>query len=358
VLLSSNVRAIKHDMVEIEMRDGPSRGLFALPNDEVFIMAGGIAPFELLERSGVSFDPALREPIAPVLEQGTGALRGLAAGFLLALTTLAFALTHADFYTLPSTARPVHDSYGWLRPSSGLGLWFGITATLLIVVNLLYLLRREQKFTFGSLKTWMTSHIATGILALLLALLHGAMSPGNTPGGHALWALGALLITGAIGRYFYAYVPRAANGRELALEEVKVRLGRLADDWDASQKVFVESAQKQIMLLVESRQWKSSLIGRAAALIRGQRELRHVLATLGQEGRDTGVPEDRIEATLGLARQAYRLALMAAHYEDLRALLNSWRYVHRWVAALMVALVIIHVYCAFHYGSVLSGGGS
>ena len=27
--------------------------------------AGGVPPFELLERSGVSFDPALRAPIAP-----------------------------------------------------------------------------------------------------------------------------------------------------------------------------------------------------------------------------------------------------------------------------------------------------
>jgi thioredoxin reductase len=359
VLLSSKVRAIRADTVEIEMSDGPSRGVFALPNDEVFIMAGGIPPFELLERSGVSFDPSLREPIAPVVEQGTGVVRALAAAFLLALATLAFALKHADFYTLPNTARPEHDSYRWLRPSSGLGLWFGITATVLIIVNLLYLLRRGQKlkFTFGSLKTWMTSHVATGILALLLALLHGNMSPRDTPGGHALWALGALLITGAIGRYFYAYVPRAANGRELALEEVKLRLGRLADDWDASQREFVERAQSEIMRLVEAGQWKSSLIGRVMALFRGQRELRHVLAQLEQEGRETGVPDDRIEATLGLARQAYKLALMAAHYEDLRALLNSWRYVHRWVAALMVVLVVIHIAVAFNYGSMFSGGG-
>ncbi len=360
VLVSSNVRAIQHDVVEIEMRDGPSRGLFALPNDEVFIMAGGIAPFELLERSGVSFDPALRQAIAPVTEQGTGILRALAAAFVLALITLAFALQHADFYTLPIESRPLHDGYSWLRPSSGIGLWFGISATVLVIVNLLYLLRRAQKlkFTFGSIKAWMTSHIATGILALLLALLHGGMSPRDTFGGHALWALAALLVTGAIGRYFYAYIPRAANGRELALEEVKVRLGRLADDWDASQKVFIERAQAEVTRLVELRQWKTSLVGRVTGLIGGQRELRRVLAQLDQEGRDSGVAEDRIEATLGLARQAHKLALMAAHYEDLRGLLNSWRYVHRWGAAVMVVLVVLHIVYALSYGSTLTGGGS
>ena len=70
----------------------------------------------------------------------------------------------------------------------------------------------------------MTSHVATGILAFLCATLHAAMNPRDTVGGHAFLALFVLLVTGAIGRYFYAWVPRAANGRELELEEVKLRL--------------------------------------------------------------------------------------------------------------------------------------
>jgi thioredoxin reductase/Pyruvate/2-oxoacid:ferredoxin oxidoreductase delta subunit/cytochrome b561 len=358
VLTSSTVHGIRSDSVDIELRDGPSRGVFSLPNDDVFVMAGGVPPFELLERSGVSFDPALRAPIARVVEQGSGLLRALTIGFLLALTTLTFALKHSDFYTLPLEAQPVHELYAKLRPSSGIGLWFGIAATLLIVVNLLYLLRRAQKagFTFGSLKAWMTSHIATGILALLLALLHGGMSLRNTVGGHALWGLAALLLTGAIGRYFYAYVPRAANGRELELEEVKVRLSRMAESWDESQKAFVERARSEVTRLVETRQWRGTLVGRALALLGGQRELRTVLATLEKEGRDGGVADERVQETLGLARQAYRLSLMAAHYEDLRALLNSWRYVHRWVAALMVVLLVVHIVYALTYGSVWSGG--
>jgi thioredoxin reductase len=358
VLTSSIVHAIHADRVDIELRDGPSRGAFSLPNDEVFVMAGGIPPFELLEKSGVSFDPALRAPVAKVVEQGSGLLRALAIGFLLALATLAWALTHYEFYTAPLESRPVHESYGVLRPSSGLGLWFGITATLLIVVNLLYVLRRNMwlRVKWGSLKAWMTSHVATGILSLLLALLHGGMAPRDTPGGHALWALAALLVTGAIGRYFYAYVPRAANGRELELEEVKLRLSRLAEGWDESQRAFVEHARSEITRLVESQQWRTTLVGRALALFRGQRDLSHVLSTLEREGRDTGVPEDRVRQTISLAKEAHKLALMTAHYEDLRALLNSWRYVHRWVAALMVVLVVVHVVYAMTYGSVLTGG--
>jgi len=34
-----------------------------------------------------------------------------------------------------------------------------------------------------------------------------------------------------------------------------------------------------------------------------------------------------------------------------RALLNGWRYLHRWVAALMVLLVVLHVIYALTYGT-------
>ena len=52
-----------------------------------------------------------------------------------------------------------------------------------------------------------------------------------------------------------------------------------------------------------------------------------------------------------------RTALMAAHYEDLRGVLNTWRYVHRWVAALMVLLVLLHIVYALTYGGVFPGAG-
>ena len=67
----------------------------------------------------------------------------------------------------------------------------------------------------------MTSHVATGILALLFAtLLHAAMEPrANSVGWSRLpgpWS--CCFVTGAIGRYLYAWIPRAANGRELELD--------------------------------------------------------------------------------------------------------------------------------------------
>jgi len=83
-----------------------------------------------------------------------------------------------------------------------------------------------------------------------------------------------------------------------------------------------------------------------------------VLQSLRVEGRRAGVPDARVHETLSLTREAYRTSLMTAHYEDLRALLATWRYLHRWVAALMVVLLVLHVVYALAYGSIDVGGGA
>ncbi len=345
--LNTEVVSIEQGAVRLrtgQSRTGPSRtdgDVFALENDEVFVMAGGVPPVALLESAGVSFDAALRETPAPIRERGSGLWPALAAAFVLTLIALVWATRHADYYGLPMAERPMHEKHEFLRPGQGIGLALGIFAAGLIVVNLLYLARRSdlRGVRFGSLKGWMTSHVATGILALLCATLHGAMMPGHTVGGRAFWALVVLGITGAIGRYFYAYVPRAANGRELELTEIRARLAELS-----------ANVEHYVARNATDRQWSGSFFGRVAALFGFQRDLRRTIGRIRRDARREELSREELQETIYLAKRAYRTALMAAHFEDVRGLLQSWRWLHRWIALLMVVLVAIHVWSALAYG--------
>jgi len=64
------------------------------------------------------------------------------------------------------------------------------------------------------LRAWMDVHVATGIGALACAALHSAFTLRDSPGGHALLAMAVVVGAGAVGRWFYAFVPRALNGRQ------------------------------------------------------------------------------------------------------------------------------------------------
>jgi len=358
-LLASDVERIAEDHVELKLGRNGSSETLRLENDDVFVFAGGTPPFQVLEQCGVSFDPNARPKVEPLAEAGTGLTRALVVALLLALAMLAWTLGFSEYY-----GRSLHERIGgrWhslLRPAGPVGLASGVAAVLLVVFNLAYLVRRAElaRFRFGSLQRWMTAHVATGVLALLFALLHAALAPRATVGGHALAALFVLVVTGAIGRYFYAFVPRAANGRELALEELHARLAQLSSGWDRENRAFGERVRQRVQELVTGGRWRGSFARRLLALATSQRALRAALSSLESEGRGEGVPPAQLRELLGLARKAHRTALMASHFEDLRALMASWRYLHRWVALYMVAIVVLHVVAALRYGS-FGGGGS
>lgn len=352
LLFETDIVSIAADHVRLSFASGATRDL---ENDEVFVFAGGTPPTEVLEKSGISFDPMERKPAVPLAERGTGLLAALSIALLTTIGAGIWVVVHADYYTSTTSLRTAHADHAALRPSGTVGLWLGVAALALVLSNLAYLARRSARFAWlrGSLQTWMTSHVATGILALLCAILHSAMDPRHTVGGHALAGLGILVVTGAIGRNFYSYVPRAANGRELELDEVRARLGTILGEWDRGSGAFADRVREEVQGFVNESRWQGSFFARVRALLSSERRLRAVLVELRVQGHLEGVARDHVNALLKLARQAQRTALMAAHYEDLRALMASWRYFHRWVALGMVLLVVVHVVTALRFGSVL-----
>ncbi|MEZ6193785.1 MAG: hypothetical protein R3C45_21285 [Phycisphaerales bacterium] len=51
-------------------------------------------------------------------------------------------------------------------------------------------------------------------------------------------ALLIVVVTGSVGRYLYAFIPRAANGREIDLDDLCARLATLSAEWDRGGRGF------------------------------------------------------------------------------------------------------------------------
>lgn len=355
VLFNTQVQSIAQEEVILQVANvDPDKAQVILRNDELFIMVGGIPPFPLLEQAGFSFDHAGRNAMEELKERGSGLLPALAFGLIATFAALIWAYLHLDYYRLSDVERPTHASHALLRPSNAVGLGAGILGAVLILMNLCYLLRRAPRgpIRLGSLQAWMTSHVATGLLALIAAVLHSAFSPQDTVGGHAFWGLVFLICTGAIGRYLYSFIPHSANGRELELEEIRAEMATLASEWDRDNRDFGHRVQGKMDELIRSGRWNGSIVLRIGSLVRQQRELRRALRTLGQEGRAEGIAEDQVQRVLELARRAHWSALMATRFEEMRGILASWLYFHRWVALLMVLLLGVHIVSALRFSSI------
>jgi len=355
VLFESELIGIEPDCVHVWTKSGRPR---KMANDDVFIFAGGDPPFPLLERAGVSFDPADRPPEPQVVERGAGLWGAilLATAGLIAVGVWSF--WFRTYYAVDSGIRATLPAHTLLRSSGPVGIATGLAACILFAANLTYLVRRSPrwgKHLPGSLRVWMGWHVVTGVLAVLFLLIHSGFSIRPTVGGHALIALGLVIATGSIGRYFYAQFPRAANGKESSLDELRAQLAGVSAEWDRAGLGFGVQARQQIDELIAGGKWRASLLARIGLIVMGQLRLRRCLTRLRHLGHSEGIPEQEILHVLKLAKRAHQLTLHVMHYEEMAAVFSSWRYFHRWVGLLMVLLTVIHIVTATRYGSVSLG---
>ncbi|MSR47038.1 MAG: hypothetical protein EXS13_08230 [Planctomycetes bacterium] len=146
------------------------------------------------------------------------------------ITLLAFlAWRDSSYYRAPLTAQAMHPRHAILCSSGEVGLALGVAAIALMVVNLAYLVRRRLVASdwLGGLRGWMDLHVVSGLLAGGCVLLHSTVHLRSAPAAIASVALGIVLITGVIGRYVRAQLPRRREGRELSLDEARARFAEL-----------------------------------------------------------------------------------------------------------------------------------
>lgn len=350
------VAAIGPSTVTLHPADGAAGGgvatAAAVAAERVFVFAGGTPPFALLEQAGVSFDPAARPAADAAVDRGNGLLAALALASLALAGLAAVRAGFAGYYDLPTALRSGSPLHAALRPQGALGLAVGALAVVLFAVNLAYLLRRHLRALPGSLRVWMDVHVATGIGALACATLHSAFTLRESPGGHALLAMAVVVGAGAVGRWFYAFVPRALNGRQQDLDEVSQAVAALAGEWDRSSRGLGADLRDAIEALVADARLGRGFGARVAGLLRSQWQLRRRLRRFRAAALAADVPRSEVERTVGLARRSHRLALQLAHFEEVRGLLASWRWLHRWLALLLLLLTVVHVVVAFRYGAV------
>jgi len=392
-ILNSNVRQITPDSVMLELAD--EQRIVRLATDDVFIFAGGTPPFELLGEAGVSFDPSLREPVQDMGPRGTGLRNALGFALMVSLAASIWVTLCSGYYLLPGRQRPDHAWYDALRPTSTIGLSCAALASALILFNFVYLVRRSQLgIRIGTLiRSWLNVHMATGVIALLLLFIHAGMAMRFSAGGLALAGVAILVASGAVGRYLYSWLPKAANGSELEIEAARSRLASLRSEWDHVRRPLGSKIERDLDRVIDDwddtsgplgstiehdldrviDEWDKKQMSPAARIQRELNELfneaaeavslrqrlellltarvrrRRLMARLTRVARQEGLGEEQIEQVVGLARKLHDATIAVHNLEDFRSLLASWRFVHLYFAVATILLLVVHVYAALNF---------
>lgn len=170
--------------------------------------------------------PAIVEPPRPHVDD-----RAVKSG--LTATKRSRLLTPAGIYfvaVLAAIAFGVNlPSSAYLSPQSGLGYALGIAGGSMMLLLLLYPVRKRMPRAryVGSTRSWFRLHMTLGILGPALILVHSNFSLGATNSNVALVCMLIVSGSGLFGRYFYRHIHLELNGREATLDELKEFSNRL-----------------------------------------------------------------------------------------------------------------------------------
>ena len=117
----------------------------------------------------------------------------------------------------------------YLTPESGLGYALGIVGGSLMLLLLLYPLRkRVASLAFlGGVKTWFQIHMFLGLIGPICILYHSNYRLGAINSNVALFSMLIVSGSGLIGRYFYTRIHYGLTERATTLEELQGRADQL-----------------------------------------------------------------------------------------------------------------------------------
>src|SRR5579859_1215894 len=166
------------------------------------------------------------------------------------LFLLAIAVYGANYYILPLDQRPYSDKHALLRPSGTIGLKLGIIGTVLFFIIFLYALRKVIPWLgrIGTARHWMDFHVIAGVSAPVVIAFHASFKFQGIA-GVAFWIMLAVALSGVVGRYLYAQIPRSLNAAEMTLGELQENERALAE-FLLVQSVFTEEQLRKALRFI------------------------------------------------------------------------------------------------------------
>ena len=141
------------------------------------------------------------------------------------LSNIALNLLTLFWYSVVSVAI----LFGWMMreqrylvAETGIGYWLGIFGGLLMLLLLVYPLRKRhpQWRYLGSIKFWFRLHMLLGIGGPALIIFHSGYRLGSLNSRVAFFSMLIVAISGLVGRYLYRRIHHGLYGEKIRFEEL------------------------------------------------------------------------------------------------------------------------------------------
>lgn len=263
--------------------------------------------------------------------------------------TLYLAGYGVEYYTLSLQERPHSDLHESWKPSGFIGQGAGIIGSALMLILLLYSMRKRVRFMqqgWGDIRYWLNYHIWMGVTGPVLVIFHTTFKFGGIV-AVSFWSMMAVALSGVLGRYIYVQIPRSLSGEELSaseLQELEDNYRRqLSSEAGGNPKAlpildqFIETNIKESTGLFS---WLTRDITASIRYSALKQKLMH----------DAGLSKHDAKHLVDLARRRATLERRVAFLGHARKLLHHWHVFHKPFAIIMIVIMVVHIAVAISLG--------
>jgi hypothetical protein len=312
--------------------------------------------FEATAAASAARAPAIPGMFRRGAEASGPAASGRVAVITLLLAVAAINLAGASYYVAALPVRVRHPLHVWLKPTGHIGQMLGLAAALLFLFLWLYPIRKmggaRLAFT-GSLASWLQWHVAAGLSVPWLAATHaGWRFTGLIGLGYG--AMFIVYLSGLVGRYLYARIPRRRDGLELSRDEAAAERERLLFELTARTGLPPDEVRRALAPSVERCEgmgfalalWRMAAddrarIGAARALAR------RIPRRAGRVSHDG----TELKRVLHLARREMALSQQLRMVDATQRAFKHWHAAHKPVAVTALLAVLAHIAVAVIMGA-------
>ncbi len=255
---------------------------------------------------------------------------------------------------------------GWLNrddngltPVVGTGYWLGLAGSGLMLLSLVYPLRKRLPSlrVLGSVAFWFRAHTILGVLGPIVIMWHANFRLGSVNSSVALVTMLVVAMSGVIGRYLHSKIHLALHGRKAEATQVLADADELrgfigadpsvADRMVARLNAFAQhgTAPRGILagfFLLPVVAWRGAVVRMQLIAF-----ARHVIAVEGRRrGRSQKVQRQQLAGVTDFVTQHVGAAKKAATFAFYERLFRLWHVFHVPLFVLLMIVAIIHVFAS------------
>jgi hypothetical protein len=277
-------------------------------------------------------------------------ISSVAIGVLVALT-----LYGADYYRLSQADRPFSPKHHLLKPSGAVGINLGVLGVLMLCGIFLYPLRKRWAWLQkqGNSKHWLDHHVVLGVAAPVCIAFHSSFKFHGLA-GIAFWVMVGVSLSGLVGRYLYAQIPRQVETDERSLRIFHEVLER--------QRIIPKTDLRQLLHLPAPNQVSrrsafaalgymvGSDLARPFRVARLRLQVMGLGPTICSLGGLMPPKNTQLEGVLSLARKQALLSRRVVFLSHAQQVFKLWHVVHRPFSYAFAVLALVHIFVAMLLG--------